>query len=635
MPILKNFRETIRDYPIFGLQVLLFLLCSLLVITVFPDPVETPHMAIASVLIGISIIIIGYKAKFSTTFSKPILLFISLFWIWALLSLLASQDIVNSIAGVSSRMTSSVWFFSLLFILALILSGFPLTHLKTLIKVVVIISFFGALVAVLQYFGVGLYQPNATEARVLIPSLFGNPNFGAMFISTTFFFSLWWLQSTQSIRIRIFLGTVLCSQLISLIFFASRGAILGLISGCIILFSLKLVTKHYKVALGVLLVVLFLGIVSYPFFQSLRNDVVIEGVSDTSAQQRWYIWDHAFSTIKQYPYFGTGLGNYLFEYRQSSASYFSTLGWFDDPHNLFLHLSVQGGLPHALLFLIMNCLALWKVYRNIKTERESVYLYSGLALVAWLVAVSFNPVTISNWIIWSLLLVIIFSGNKGLEVKFGKLSRAGLYLGGSLFIIVGVLFLLSDILLWQGTVQLNQDKQETAIRFYKLSTLLNPTNTAAWNSYGAVTFRAKDFHTTEEVLNTLDHLHPYSTWVIANNMYGYANLWFQDRHNLEKKQLVYKTLWKYIDSYPYNATTYFNAMKMYMNLGDYSRAEESARKYVVLSHGYYESWIALANVYQATGQTEKSTKALDRAFLAAPTPELREAQKINSNVKSN
>src|SRR5262249_44589151 len=77
-----------------------------------------------------------------------------------------------------------------------------------------------------------------------------------------------------------------------------------------------------------------------------------------SREPRLEYYEHTFGLIKRHPFFGTGTGSFRKEYAKITADYARTtksdsIAPTDDPHNEYLHLASQAGLPTAGLFVAL------------------------------------------------------------------------------------------------------------------------------------------------------------------------------------------------------------------------------------------------------------------------------------------
>lgn len=88
-----------------------------------------------------------------------------------------------------------------------------------------------------------------------------------------------------------------------------------------------------------------------------------ERSADQSSNERIEFWQGAWQLIKQYPWSGIGSDGFRFQYPRVQSE---LLALSDHPHNLFLKLAVENGIPCALFFgLFLAALAgryLWEFF---------------------------------------------------------------------------------------------------------------------------------------------------------------------------------------------------------------------------------------------------------------------------------
>ncbi|MCB0572326.1 MAG: O-antigen ligase family protein, partial [Phaeodactylibacter sp.] len=135
------------------------------------------------------------------------------------------------------------------------------------------------------------------------------------------------------------------------------------------------------------------------FFQLPAQHAEPANEAERNAQDRLYVWKHTAEMIKAHPLLGIGAGNWRVrfpEYGGSSAPSFEGIDQMRlRPHNVYLGIASEAGLPALLLYLAMGALALgaaWRAGRRAKSESEAllaILLFSGLLAAAVDMAFSF------------------------------------------------------------------------------------------------------------------------------------------------------------------------------------------------------------------------------------------------------
>jgi len=147
----------------------------------------------------------------------------------------------------------------------------------------------------------------------------------------------------------------------------SRGALLAFVVG-----ALAIVLKRSKLAFGAIAIAavcFFLQVdaiqLPYSIFGRMSNtynanrpgDTVSEKL-DTSSRTRLVIWSGALQMMKDHPLFGVGYGRFheeIGKYRPEVADM--------DPHNNFLKIGAETGMPALALFVVLLLVCFWRGWR--------------------------------------------------------------------------------------------------------------------------------------------------------------------------------------------------------------------------------------------------------------------------------
>ena len=619
---LQFLRIPYAEDKVFGFLLLIYIICSFTIISVFSEPIDSPRFFIWSALLGLALLFWLRQTDKNIYLSKTSSIMMGALVFWSLLAIIFSQDWVNSLLGVNIRMTSSLWFFAAWAITVVLVSSLSKDKLFALLKVMSYVVGIISIWAICQYYGLGFYAGLNPDVRLLIPSFLGNPNFAAMFVAGGLFLNLWVLFTTKNWT-RIIQVLFLACHVFALMIFTSRGSLLGVACGFAVVLIGLIIKKQWKPLLISAAVLLVLGSANLLFFNVIRNNTLVDLTADQSASQRWYAWQNAFTEIAHKPFFGSGLGNYFISYRHNQDSYLANLNWFDDPHNLFLHLAANGGLPLAIIFLTLFITAIWKLAKQYLSSTETDYfsLFIASAMVSWIVATLFNPVSVTNWLLASLLFAAALQTNNFYLLKNNTLKVGGYVLAAVLFLI-GFSFILSEVFFFFFGRYSSDTQYYTSEYYANLAVDLNPTNLVALNQLAMTKYFNNDYDGSLQNLLRAERLHPLSAGVYQQSLTGYMNLY--NKTNDEKfKAHVYEAAKKYESSYDNHQFVHQNLANLYFQLGDFDNALIQGRRWVVLSQGHYSSWLFMSQVYQAMGKPELQVKAREDAFLAAPSKELR------------
>lgn len=608
---------------VFGFLLLIYIVCSFAIISVFSEPIDSPRMFFWSLLLGLGILFWVKNGERKIFLPKTILILLGGIAVWAFVATIFSLDRVNSVVGINIRMTSSLWFFTAWTATISLLGTLSKDKLIALLKVASYIVGAISVWAICQYYGLGYYAGMDPGVRPLVPSFMGNANFGAMFVATGLFINAWYIFHSKKYVRLLHIFFVAC-HIAALMIFASRGALLGALAGFVVVLFGLAIKKQWKPLLVSLITVLVLASSNVLFLSAIRAQTSDSLNNDQSASQRWYAWDNAFTNIAHSPLTGTGLGNYFIAYRQNHESYLSNMNWFDDPHNVYLHLAVNGGMPLALLILMLLAVTLWKLIRplfNPSQELRYINLFLAASISAWSVAALFNPVSLSNWILLALLLSASLYTEVSPQQFPARLSNVGGAVLGVLLVVMGSAFLASEVFLWQATQFSQKSQYAVSEPLAKISVYLNPTNLVALNQLAMSEYFNKKYDQALHTLLFTENLHPLSAGVYQQTLTGHMNL-YQATQEEQYKQQVYESMNLYRAAYQNHQFIHQNLANLYYTLGDYDMAMKEAKQWVVLSQGNFSAWLFLSSVYQVMDRPDLQEKARYSAFRAAPSKEL-------------
>lgn len=233
-----------------------------------------------------------------------------------------------------------------------------------------------------------------------IDATMGNATYLAIYIVFHIFLLAWLFFRSEGKNIFLRLGLFVLILFESFIVYktATRGAILGLITG---LFVGSIINVIYskgltrKLALGGLGAIIFLviGFITVKDTSFVRSSDVLTrfasiSFSETTTQSRFIIWDMAYQAWKEKSILGWGPENFVYVF---SKYYKSELWrqepWFDRAHNVFLDWLISTGVVGLLAYLSMFATAVitvWKLFKSRKITVKLATVILGM-LVAYFV----------------------------------------------------------------------------------------------------------------------------------------------------------------------------------------------------------------------------------------------------------
>jgi O-antigen ligase len=261
---------------------------------------------------------------------------------------------------------------------------------------------------------------------------FGNVNtmsaFYVMVVPSSFYF----LFNEKDFRLKIAAGLTVALMIVSLLLGASRGGLLFVVLGILIsLFFIKLDIK--KISTGLISAIVLLIILNQFMDQFLAE--YIERAFDEMNRKgtdspREMIWPATIDILKDHP---IGIGLTTYNYSRLLNAY-SNLNWAN-PHNMYLEMMTQTGIPGCIIFLTIVGLILTVSFKAYKKKLNY---------------------TVSSSLVFMLLMIIGFLMMGLTEPVFRnqyKLNHLfGLILGISAFLSYGIL---------DNKIKINSDSNTT------------------------------------------------------------------------------------------------------------------------------------------------------------------------------
>lgn len=169
--------------------------------------------------------------------------------------------------------------------------------------------------------------------------------------------------------------------------------------------------------------------------------------ADQSTDERLQFWSNSFQLIRLYPWFGVGSDGFRFQYPRFQSELLATS---THPHNLFLKIAVENGLPAAfflfLFFLTIGVDVLWQIWKQ-KDERSFFWKLTLLfAFVAALLhsQMDYNLNAMLPWFLFWLIVSNLPLDFKTIKIKnFWAIFSYMIIMTGTLF-----LFILSLAYAW-------------------------------------------------------------------------------------------------------------------------------------------------------------------------------------------
>ncbi len=215
------------------------------------------------------------------------------------------------------------------------------------------------------------------QGGVRVDGTFGNAIYLAVYMLFNIFIALlMMLREWKHTSKRWVYGSLIVLQFIILYFTATRGAILGLLGGLLILAILNVRNKE-QVALRRVSVGLIAGmVVVVGGFLAMRNTELVQNspvlnrfatlnLSELKTQGRYFVWPMAWEGFKDRPILGWGQENFSYVFQEHyRPEMYALEPWFDRAHNIFLDWMVAGGLLGLLAYLSLYATSLYLIWKR-------------------------------------------------------------------------------------------------------------------------------------------------------------------------------------------------------------------------------------------------------------------------------
>lgn len=235
------------------------------------------------------------------------------------------------------------------------------------------VSFIMACYGLMQIMGLIGINQSATR----IDGTFGNSIYMAVYMLFHVFIGLFLALRWRGPRVVYFLyGLVIFMDALALYFTATRGAMLGLIGGLVVVALLiglfdRSHPRLRKWALGAIaaaavVVALFFAVRNTDYVQ---QDPVLTRFANISLTERtiisrFMIWEMAMRGVAERPMLGWGQENFSYVFNKYyDPQMYQQEQWFDRAHNAFLDWFVAGGIVALLSFLSLFGLSVWAFAR--------------------------------------------------------------------------------------------------------------------------------------------------------------------------------------------------------------------------------------------------------------------------------
>lgn len=299
-------------------------------------------------------------------------------WIWILFLLIA---IIPATRGISLQ--DGAYYYSnvifsafIMFWLGIVITR-DVAHIRHLLKLLSHYATFIAIVTIIQtvtgklLFGttrydaylasIGNYALFSGADIFRTGAFFVNPNGNGGFLAMMLLFPLGlFFESSTFLEKALYLIEIFI-LLPALLFSYSTESWLSLCVGVIVFLALA-GRAHYRLLL--LLIITGITITAITVFPSQIALQLQHAEAPSELLLRNGAWQTGIQVIRAFPLSGLGLGRYVYFLRADPYRVIAQYRPLDHPHDSFLELAALGGLPVALVFIVLLLFTFWQALRN-------------------------------------------------------------------------------------------------------------------------------------------------------------------------------------------------------------------------------------------------------------------------------
>ena len=315
---------------------------------------------------------------------KLVLLFV-LFSIFSLIS--GSEFPINHEKRILLYYTGIVQPISFYFALLFFLNRVP-DFSKKLLLALALTSFFSGIIAFYEIKMVGFSIINIFLSRMHIGFGYHNANLFGLQVALVFPIIIYLIKSVEFKKYKPILWSSFCILTTLAILTLNRGTFVVLIFNLIVLFWKK---ENRLIVFGLLIIGIIMSIYFSDLLMLYINRFVTTNsgnksgfLADESAMFRFEVWRVGIQTILQHPF---GVGGNGFNYMWERLSIAPQL-YFGTPHQIFLYIGVDYGLPALIIFLALIVI----IFKNISVLSKSqefnehnLFFYLRISLIGYLI----------------------------------------------------------------------------------------------------------------------------------------------------------------------------------------------------------------------------------------------------------
>jgi O-antigen ligase len=364
------------------------LVASVIVITPWTsyDPINLSKFVVLNLLAWPILINLFFarKSLFHQGHTKLILVSFS-FILWSLFSTLFSDiNVVDRLIGSNGKHMGLVSYFLLFTILIASSANENFSYAKIL-NLIVFAGLLSGLYGLIQHSGKDPIDWVNTSGLVF--SFFGNPNFHSAFMSISFLATFALLLSLEKLKFITFIYLLnLLSALFNLYISNSSQGFIILFVGLVIFLIAWVYRSKPSLFNRLLVLILSTATAIMAVLDIFQKSPLKSFLYENSVSYRGDYWRSGWGMLQANPLFGVGFDGFKDNYRlfrDLKSIERGISGNVDSPHNIFLDIGTSGGFPLLFIFIALNLLILFSIFRIIVRYKTNDYLIIGV-IACWI-----------------------------------------------------------------------------------------------------------------------------------------------------------------------------------------------------------------------------------------------------------
>lgn len=261
------------------------------------------------------------------------------------------------------------------------------------------------------------------QGGVRVDGALGNAIYLAVYMLFNFFFSLLLFVKEDKRVWKIFYVLSGIGSLIMIYYTATRGVMLGLFGGLILLFLLLAFNKKINSQIRKGSSLVLIGLVAFCcMFVILRNSDSIAkfpplkrladiSLQSSDAEARFLVWESALSGIKEKPVLGWGQENFgLVFNKYYHPEMYDREQWFDRAHNALLDIGISGGVFSLLIYLVLLLFVVILIWKKKGEHEDHPFSFVDKSiLTSALLAYVFQSLFVFDNVVGSIMLMSVFA----------------------------------------------------------------------------------------------------------------------------------------------------------------------------------------------------------------------------------